>query len=39
MADLDTILGTLGAQTPPPALAMIDDGVMQFHRVRTKVDA
>jgi hypothetical protein len=34
MADIDTVLGTLGAQTPPPALAMIDEGVMQGLAVR-----
>ncbi len=34
MPDIDTILGTLGAQSPPPALAMIDDGVMQGLAVR-----
>jgi hypothetical protein len=28
MADLDDILGALGAQSTPPALAMIDKGVM-----------
>lgn len=39
MADLDTILGTLGAQTPPPALAMIDDGVLQGLAVRREAAA
>jgi len=29
MADLDTILGTLGAQALPPALATMDHRVMQ----------
>jgi len=29
MADLDTILGTLGAQALPPALAALDDRVLQ----------
>ncbi|MBA4355726.1 MAG: hypothetical protein C0409_13650 [Novosphingobium sp.] len=29
MADLDDILGTLGAKASPPALATIDDGVMR----------
>lgn len=29
MADLDDILGTLGAQSAPPALALMDDAVMQ----------
>lgn len=39
MADLDIILGTLGAQTPPPALAMIDDGVLQGLAVRREAAA
>lgn len=37
MADLDAMLGALGGQSLPPALAAIDDGVM--HGLAARRDA
>ena len=34
MANLDDILDTLGAQSAPPALVLIDDAVMQGFAAR-----